>query len=184
MIRNRGALTLTLLLLALPHVAAGEEEPILRTGPVASIGPLSIGKPFPPFTAKDVEGKELSLAGMRGKTVMIDFGSIFCIDCQEMAKEMKSLHEKYAASGLVIVAVVGGSRKEEVVRNFFRNLKAPYRVVFDGDSAIFDRYGIAQIPFQVVVDREGIVRALHGGRPENGVKTLGLDLLLGSSKGR
>lgn len=173
----------TILLLSAVALPAAD-EPIFRTGPVASNGPLTVGRPFPSFTATDIEGKELSIDRLKGKTVLLDFGSIFCGECQAMAKEMKTLQERRRGDGLVIVMVVGGSRNKDAVRSFFRNLKVPYQAVFDADSTLFDRYGITQIPFQVVVDRDGIVRTLHAGRPANESAILGLDALLGPSKER
>jgi peroxiredoxin len=178
-------LTLAATLLLLPPAAStAADEPIIRTGPVSSNGPLAVGRPFPLFTAADVEGKELSIADLKGRTVLLDFGSIFCGECQAMAKEMTVLQGRHARDGLVIVMVVGGSQKEEAVRNFFRTLKAPYRAVFDRESALFDRYAITQIPFQVVVDRDGIIRAMHAGRPADTARDLGLDALLRAPAGK
>jgi Carboxypeptidase regulatory-like domain len=53
----------------LPEGGSAERTLILRKKPK----PPEVGKPAPPFSVKTLDGRELSLAGLRGKTVLLHF---------------------------------------------------------------------------------------------------------------
>ncbi len=49
-----------------------------RNGPLAA-GPVGVGQPAPEFTLTTFDGQNLSLAGLRGKVVVVNFWASWCI---------------------------------------------------------------------------------------------------------
>ncbi len=58
-------------------------------------------------------------------------------------------------------------------------LGATYTVIRDEGAKLFDGYGVKMIPFQVVIDRQGVVRKLHTGFDPELETVLGLKELAG-----
>ena len=63
--------------------------------------------------------------------------------------------------------------------NVFGKLGATYTVIRDEGSKLFEGYGVKLIPFQVVIDRQGIVRKIHTGFDPDLESVLGLKELAG-----
>lgn len=80
---------------------------------------------------------------------------------------MRDWNERYTAAGLTIVGVhtpeFFWEKPYDRVVAAVRDLKIPYAVVQDNDSAIWKRYGVRGWPTAVLVDRRGIVRHRHVG---------------------
>src|ERR1700757_756008 len=73
-------------------------------------------------------GKELTLSGLRGRIVILDFWTFCCINCLHVLDELRPLEEKYA-DVLVIVGVHSPK---------FEHEKQP-----DAVAAAVERYGVA-----------------------------------------
>jgi thioredoxin 1 len=54
------------------------------------------------FTLKDVDGKDVKLASLKGKVVLLDFWATWCGPCRMVAPEMEKLAAKYAGSVEVV----------------------------------------------------------------------------------
>lgn len=79
-------------------------------------------------------------------------------------------------SGVVLTA---GASSTKAMNNIFSKLGATYTVIRDEGSKLFEGYGVTLIPFQVVIDRQGIVRKIHNGFNPDLETVLGLKELAG-----
>lgn len=61
--------------------------------------PLEAGATAPAWTLYSTDGNILSLSGLKGKVVLIDFSYIGCLPCMEAIGPMNRLHEKYKDKG-------------------------------------------------------------------------------------
>ena len=52
-----------------------------------------------------INSEPLTIASQRGKVVLIDFWTYTCVNCIRTLPYLRSWHDKYASSGLVIVGV-------------------------------------------------------------------------------
>src|SRR5579859_2932579 len=66
-----------------------------------------VGNPAPEFAVKAVAGTRgtVSLKGLRGKVVLVDFWGTFCEPCKKSFPKLQDLHTKYGTSGLAIVGI-------------------------------------------------------------------------------
>ncbi len=150
---------LALLLTAATATAAS----LPKRGFIEASGSVRIGRALPSFSAVDLDGKPVSAASLKGRPVLIDFGSIFCGFCQETLAEFKRLEDAYKETDLVLVVVVDGLAPVPTLKNYFKHLKANYAVIRDADQSLSKLFGVETIPFQVSVDRKGTVRKMHVG---------------------
>ena len=62
------------------------------------LSPLT-GKPAPAFALEDLSGKKISLAGYKGKAVLINFWATWCAPCKIETPWLIELRNRYAAQG-------------------------------------------------------------------------------------
>src|SRR4029453_9371144 len=72
----------------------------------AAAAPANYGK-APEFTGieKWLNSEPLTVAGLRGKVVLVDFWTYTCINCINTLPHVKQWYDKYRDKGLVVVGV-------------------------------------------------------------------------------
>lgn len=75
--------------------------------PTPSVTPTTTADPAPDFGGITAwhNSAPLSLPALRGKVVLVDFWTYSCINCRRTFPLLRALHDRYAASGLVVVGV-------------------------------------------------------------------------------
>lgn len=66
---------------------------------------LSVGRQFPHFEARDLNGKKISTEVAKGHVTVIDFWASFCEPCRAQAPAMAKLYKTYHEKGLEIISV-------------------------------------------------------------------------------
>ncbi len=127
---------------------------------------LRPGKPFPPFTETDLDGKPLALASYKGKVVIIDFWATWCGPCVGELPNVLKTYEQYHAKGLEIVGISLDSDKDKLTK-FIADKKMPWPQFFDGlgwKNKLAAQYGVNSIPATYLLDKEGniIAKGLRG----------------------
>ncbi|MER6302659.1 NHL domain-containing thioredoxin family protein [Kitasatospora sp. NPDC001539] len=111
-------------------------------------------------------GKELKLADLRGKCVVLDFWTFCCINCLHVLDELRELEEKHRDT-VVIVGVHSPKFVHEADHQAVVDAVARYEVhhpVLDDPAlATWKQYAVRAWPTLVVIDPEGYVVAQHAG---------------------
>jgi cytochrome c biogenesis protein CcdA/thiol-disulfide isomerase/thioredoxin len=109
----------------------------------------------------------LSLAGLRGKVVLVDFWTYSCVNCVRTIPYLKAWYDAYKDKGLVIVGVHSPEFEfEKVSANVSRamgDLGVTWPVVQDNDYAEWNAYGNKYWPAHYFIDAKGRVRYFHFG---------------------
>ncbi len=126
---------------------------------LAGTKPFQIGKPLDiRFTALD--GREVDLAALRGRVVLVDFWATDCGPCVAETPNIKAAYERLHAKGFEIVGI-SLDDKESSLSRFIRGKGLPWPQHFDGkgwENRFALQYGIFRIPTMWLVDRRGNLR--------------------------
>ena len=118
-------------------------------------------KPFV-VTARDLNGKPLTLAQYKGKVVLMDFWATWCGPCVGEMPNVIVAYKKYHAQGFDIIGV-SLDQSRPALTGFIAQNKMPWRQVFDGKgwgSAVPREYGVQSIPFGLLIGRDGKIAAV------------------------
>ncbi|MBI4425032.1 MAG: TlpA family protein disulfide reductase [Elusimicrobia bacterium] len=114
-------------------------------------------EPAPDFQAKTLGGKALSLSGLKGKVVLLDFWATWCGPCEDTIPHLVRTYGRLKDRGLEVVGISLDDDAEDVPA-FVRSYGMKYPVVVDEEKSIMELYGVRSVPTTVLVDREGKVR--------------------------
>src|ERR1700692_4777357 len=64
-----------------------------------------IGSRLPNFSVKDLQGREISSAELRGKVVLIDFWATWCQPCKQEMPGYQRLLDRYGSRGFEVVGL-------------------------------------------------------------------------------
>jgi len=105
--------------------------------------------------------RELSLADLKGKAVILDFWATWCGPCQAEAPILDRLARRYRDRGLVVLGVDTNDRSEDAER-WARAHGLDYPILAD-DQRTSAAYGVESLPTLVLLSREGKVVAVRIG---------------------
>ena len=109
----------------------------------------------------------LTLEGLRGGVVLIDFWTYSCINCLRTLPFLRDWNEKYSSRGLTIVGVhspeFAFEKDETNVRQAIIRERVAWPVAMDNDFATWRAYRNRWWPNKFLIDQEGVVRYNHIG---------------------
>ena len=109
----------------------------------------------------------LTMEGLRGKVVLVDFWTYSCINCLRAIPYVRAWAEKYKAQGLVVIGVhapeFAFEKNVDNVRRAVGELKIGYPVAIDNDYAIWRAFDNSYWPAHYFIDAQGRVRHHHFG---------------------
>jgi thiol-disulfide isomerase/thioredoxin len=119
------------------------------------------------FKVKSNAGDELSLEKFKGKVVLLDFWASWCAPCRIEMPEVKKIWKKYGGEQFVIVGVNLDSNRA-AFEGYMKQEGLTWPQYYDGlgwANKLARLYGVTGIPHTVLIDGEGIIRAvgLRGG---------------------
>ena len=139
------SLSLLLLLFALSACAKKEEKPALE------------GNPAPDFALKDLSGREVRLADLRGKVVLLNFWATWCPPCREEIPSMMQLNQAMAGKQFQMVAVSINEGGAQEVGAYFKQSGNTLPALLDTTQAVAKRYGLTGVPETFVIDKQGVI---------------------------
>lgn len=137
-----------------PEVQASAES----TGKyIAALENLTPGSPAPAIAGKNQNGNEVTLEGLKGKVVLLDFWATWCGPCRASLPHVKELWEKYNGKGMQVLAV-SLDRDADAWKEFIATSgmgMENYANIIDEGGVNADAYAIQFIPSKFIIDREG-----------------------------
>ncbi|MGE3956520.1 MAG: TlpA disulfide reductase family protein [Vicinamibacterales bacterium] len=115
-----------------------------------------------PFTVRDVDGKAISMADLRGKVVLVNFWATWCPPCRAEIPDLVKLQEKYK-DRLVIIGVSEDEIPPEEVKAFAVGQKVNYPIVMATPELQKIFKGVSALPTTFVIDPEGKIQQRHVG---------------------
>ncbi|MCG7204323.1 NHL domain-containing thioredoxin family protein [Streptomyces arenae] len=110
--------------------------------------------------------RQLSLAGLRGRIVIVDFWTFCCVNCLHVLDELRELEERHRDT-VVVVGVHSPKFVHEAehraVVDAVERYGVAHPVLDDPELATWKQYAVRAWPTLVVIDPEGYVVAQHAG---------------------
>lgn len=138
-------------------------QPIKDSQQEAKLPPSAkIGYLAPDFTLVDLEGNQVKLSDLRGKTVFLNFWATWCPPCRAEMPEIEAVNQEYKDRDVVIIGI-DLFEPEDEVRQFVQGGGYSWTFVIDTTGEVASNYKVTAIPASFFLDREGVVRAVNIG---------------------
>ncbi|MEV8372027.1 cytochrome c biogenesis protein CcdA [Kribbella sp. NPDC056861] len=117
-------------------------------------------------------GQPATLAGLKGKVVLVDFWAYSCINCQRATPHLLAWDKAYKSLGLQIVGIhspeFAFEKSAGNVQSAISKEKIGYPVGQDNNLATWTAYRNQYWPAKYLVDAEGTVRSIKFGEGDYG----------------
>lgn len=119
----------------------------------------------PEFSGRTTNGQTVSLAGLRGKVVLVNFWATWCLECRPEMPLFEQLHRDFAAQGLVVLGV-NVREGSPAIQKYARELGLTFPLVLDPKGEVYASYGVIGLPTTFLIGRDGRAVALAIGPRE------------------
>ena len=141
---------------------------LIITLPAAAQNNLRIGTEAPAFSGTLLDGKPVSLAGLRGKVVVMTFWTTRCVICRHEMPQLDRIAGQYNSRDVAFLALT--TENQQQVAAYLKRNPFNLQVVPDSFGTLLkfadrDRHGNINIgyPAFYVIDREGRVQHRASG---------------------
>jgi cytochrome c biogenesis protein CcmG/thiol:disulfide interchange protein DsbE len=128
-----------------------------RIDPRAIPSPL-VGRPAPAFALTGFDGQPMSLEGVQGKVVLLNFWASWCFPaCYEEAPVLEGAWRAHREHGLVVLGV-DIQDTEAAARRFLAQFGLTFPNAPDPRGKVSIDYGVYGVPETFLIDRRGRIR--------------------------
>lgn len=113
------------------------------------------------FTLKSNQGKNIRIADLRGKVVMLNFWASWCGPCRTEMPQLERIYQRYSAAGFELLGV-NNDTSEELATGWLKGRDLSFPIVYDLDAEVRNRFKKYQgIPLSIFVDCDGNIAEVH-----------------------
>ena len=136
---------------------------MLNKQPLTGLSGITmLNRPAPDFTLTTFKGTTISLEGLKGKPMVINFWASWCPPCRLEAPLLERAWRAYENRDVVFIGVDVQDREEDAL-NYIREFDITYPNGPDPTGEISIDYGVSGLPVTFFVSRKGeIVRRWVG----------------------
>ena len=136
-----------------------------------------LNEPAPDFSLYNLEGKEVSLASLKGKVVVVDFWATWCGPCIASFPAMYTAQQQHASKADVVFLFVNtweqSPDKKKNVQDFFTGKPYSFPVqALDTEDKMVSSFKVEGIPTKFVLDKNGNIRFKSVGYGGNESQTV------------
>jgi peroxiredoxin len=124
---------------------------------------VTVGKRVPDYAARDLEGRPVSLASLRGEVVLLNVWATWCYPCRREMPGLEELHRELEGAGLRVVAVsVDAAGASGEIRDFLDELGLTMAVLHDTRAEVSKAFSTMGVPETFLIGDDGVL--LHHWR--------------------
>lgn len=137
----------------------GRLKPLAR-GEVAGVLVPDRPRTVPALRFKDGEGRDVSLADFRGRTVLLNLWATWCAPCREEMPALDALQQELGGDAFTVAAVSIDTQGLEKPKEFLKELNISALAFYADETArIFQDLKVAGravgLPTTLLIDKEG-----------------------------
>lgn len=143
-------------------IGTGCQTPSTAATGAAAAPDRLVGKPLS-LTAADLRGSGvLDVGALRGQVVIVDFWASWCAPCRLSLPFYQELYAARAKDGLQVLGV-SVDVERALAERFLTEVPTTFAMGWDADQRLAAALQLETMPTAIVVDRAGVVRAVHKG---------------------
>jgi len=125
---------------------------------------LARAKMAPPFSVTTLDGQRISMDGLAGKVVLIDFWATWCGPCRLALPNIQHIAKKFEGQPLVVLSV-SLDADDAAWRAFVEKNKMNWMQFRDGGFSgyLAKRFSVTAIPATFSIDADGVLEDQHVG---------------------
>jgi thiol-disulfide isomerase/thioredoxin len=148
----------------------------LSVSPSHSTTAPTVAPELPALPASDwLNSKPLTLAGLRGHPVLVEFWTFDCVNCRNSLPWMKRIYARYAPQGLTVIGIHSPELEHErdpaAVAAHVKSLGIPYPVLIDNDFRYCTALDNQFWPAFCLIDAQGRLKATRIGELRSGERS-------------
>jgi peroxiredoxin len=155
-----------------PAPVAQAPQPATTAAPAKGTINAVVGSPAPDFTLADLDGKQVSLASFKGKTVVLEWFNPGCpfVKKAHTVGSLVDTAKRHTANGVVWLAInsaAAGKEGNALAQNVAaaKTWSLPHPILRDESGTVGKAYGATNTPHMFVIDKTGVV--VYGGAIDN-----------------
>ncbi len=118
--------------------------------------------PAPSVALPAFDGRQVSLEGLRGHPVILNFWASWCVPCREEAPILEAIWSEFRVRGVIVVGV-DTQDLETPARRFLAQHGITYLNVRDPDGHVAHLFGATGVPETFFIGRDGRIRGKFAG---------------------
>jgi len=126
---------------------------------------LARAKMAPPFSFTTLDGKDVSMDGLAGKVVLVDFWATWCGPCREAVPHIRNIAKKFDGQPFVVISISldkdEAKWKDFVAKNGMTWIQYRNGAGFEGNIA--KQFSVTAIPATFTIDADGVLEDQHVG---------------------
>lgn len=118
----------------------------------------------PEFSVVTLEGEFVSLADLKGKTVLLDFWGTWCAPCRAATADLVDFYKNYGKKeNFVMIGVAVDEATDQGWKDYIATNKMTWMEYNDKTHKVAAAFDIHVFPSYIVIDREGIITGTKAG---------------------
>jgi peroxiredoxin len=115
------------------------------------------------WALQDVSGRPISLAGLRGKGIWINFWASWCGPCQSETPTLRDTYDAYKDRGLDMIGISVQETNPADVAAYAAKYAVGYTIAADLSADVLHLYRVYSLPTQVFIGPDGRIRKVLTG---------------------
>ena len=159
------------------YIVLRTEEEMLMLKKIENAPTINVNENARDFSVKMIDGTTIKLSNLKSNVVLLNFWATWCAPCiREFYAFPSEIIEPFKNSAFVFLPISSGEREtEEKVKNKMAELKkygVDFNVGIDSDQSIGMSYGVKNLPTNILIDKNSIIRYISIGYNEESLSNI------------